>query len=281
MHKYLRFFVVPFATLMGILGFLGTYLLISKGFSYSWLGATIASFAPSLFITSFYVRQKGRTTRHVIWVLTCLAAGAALVLTGIFQQEPILWPAILVLGSAVGWYFYSYVYSTFNDRDQQTLAVGNPLPDFNLENVEGKTIPSSSFRGHPSLFVFYRGNWCPLCVAQVKELAGQYRKIKETGTEVYMISPQSAKHTQKMANKFDAPMQFLRDPELAAAKQLGIFHEAGLPLGMEPLGYEQDTVLPTAVITDAAGKIVYSDLTDNYRVRPEPEAFLKILNELN
>ena len=37
--------------------------------------------------------------------------------------------------------------------------------------------------------------------------------------------------------------------------------------------------MPTVVITDANGKIIFRDLTDNYRVRPEPETFLKILDK--
>ena len=58
-----------------------------------------------------------------------------------------------------------------------------------------------------------------------------------------------------------------------AATQLGILDKWGTPMGMQVLGYESDTVLPTTVLTDSRGHIVYSDQTDNYRVRPEPEAF--------
>ena len=47
---------------------------------------------------------------------------------------------------------------------------------------------------------------------------------------------------------------------------------------LQRLGYEADTVLPTAVVTDASGRILLSDQTDNYRVRPEPETFLAILD---
>ena len=55
--------------------------------------------------------------------------------------------------------------------------------------------------------------------------------------------------------------------------------ENGLPAGMEILGYDKDTVYPTVLITDADGRIIYSDLTNNYRIRPEPEEFIKLLNE--
>ena len=36
-------------------------------------------------------------------------------------------------------------------------------------------------------------------------------------------------------------------------------------------------MLPTLVVTNERGTILYSDQTDNYRVRPEPDIFLAIL----
>jgi hypothetical protein len=35
-------------------------------------------------------------------------------------------------------------------------------------------------------------------------------------------------------------------------------------------------VLPTALFINAEGAIVYSDQTSNYRVRPEPEEYLRV-----
>ena len=51
-----------------------------------------------------------------------------------------------------------------------------------------------------------------------------------------------------------------------------------MPLGMEIFGYKSETVLPTVIITDEEGKILFLDQTDNYRVRPEPETFFEVLN---
>lgn len=43
------------------------------------------------------------------------------------------------------------------------------------------------------------------------------------------------------------------------------------------LGYEGDTVLPTLVVVDAEGRIVFADQTDNYRIRPTPDTVLAAL----
>ena len=94
-----------------------------------------------------------------------------------------------------------------------------------------------------------------------------------------MISPQSHRHTKSLAKKFDVGFHFLVDVQNKVAKQLRIDAENSLPFGLQVFGYENDTVLPTVLITNSKGKIIFADLTDNYRVRPEPATFLRILDE--
>ena len=72
------------------------------------------------------------------------------------------------------------------------------------------------------------------------------------------------------------PFHFLVDADHEASKRLGIFAKDGLPAGLQVLGYRSDTVWPTVIMTDADGTILFADLTDNYRVRPEPDAFLAV-----
>ena len=99
------------------------------------------------------------------------------------------------------------------------------------------------------------------------------------GVKILFISPQNQKHTADLAKKFDVPCEFLSDNGNQAADKLGIAADGGLPIGIEAFGYDSDTVLPTAVIIDVNGKIIYSDQTTNYRVRPEPQEYLKILEK--
>lgn len=61
-------------------------------------------------------------------------------------------------------------------------------------------------------------------------------------------------------------------------KSIYVTAKNGLPFGMQLLGYDSDTVMPTVIITDDEGKIIFADLTDNYRVRPEPETFMRVLS---
>ena len=44
--------------------------------------------------------------------------------------------------------------------DLDRIEVGRPAPDFTLENMDGKQVSLSDFRGKKSvILVFYRGQW--------------------------------------------------------------------------------------------------------------------------
>jgi peroxiredoxin len=184
-------------------------------------------------------------------------------------------PTFAIVGFA-GFLIYDYWYSSF-DRAASLLRVGDILPEFELKDVAGASVTSSSMSDRPTVWIFYRGNWCPLCMAQIKEIVAQYQELEELGVRVALVSPQPHRFSQALARKFDVAFEYLTDEKNRAAKVLGIAHLHGLPAGMQALGYDSDTVLPTVIITGESGKILWVHETDNYRVRPEPETYLEVL----
>jgi len=245
----------------------------------SWLGLALAAFSPLVFFIKAFAFKSPRTPRHPVEYSVLSGLGLVVTMAMSFRYGQAagaihVWAGITLLA----WLVYLRWYSVFRGRDAQALQVGSVLPEFRLESQDGHVVSSESFKAKSHLLVFYRGNWCPFCTAQIEELAAAYRRLKEKGISVILISPQSIKKNQALAARFDVPMIFLRDRQNAAAKQLGILHEWGTPMGMQVLGYESDTVLPTVVLTDEQGQIVFSDQTDNYRVRPEPTAIEALLS---
>ncbi len=183
----------------------------------------------------------------------------------------------LALGGFVGFLIYSFWYSSFTGRGSGMLKPGQTLAQFVLRNVDGEKINSTDLRGRPHIFMFFRGNWCPLCMAQIKELAQAYQQIEACGARVALVAPQPHRNTKALAKKFDVDFDFYTDKGNKAARILGIANAWGTPFGMQVLGYSSETVLPTVIITDPDGVILWADETDNYRVRPEPETFLSVL----
>ena len=245
-----------------------------------WLGLALTAFAPLVFFIKAFLFKSARTPRHPFEYTILSALGLAATIAISHRYGPAagfihIWAGV----TFVSWIIYLRWYSVFQGRNSQALKVGIMLPDFELESLDGQVVSSESFKAKPHLLLFYRGNWCPFCTAQITELASVYQRLEAAGVQVVLISPQSAGKSQQLAKKINAPMTFLRDRDNAAASKLGILHEWGTPMGMQALGYNSDSVMPTVVLTDKRGNIIYSDQTDNYRVRPEPEVFEKLIAE--
>ena len=182
----------------------------------------------------------------------------------------------LLVGTG-GSLLYIFWYSRF-DAAPATLAAGQKLPAFTLIDAQGRRVHSAELTERPAVWMFFRGNWCPLCMAQIREIAAEYRALQQRGVELLLVSPQPERNTAELARRFDVPLRFFTDRDNAAARTLGIVVDGGLPAGLQALGYDADVPRPTVLITDAGGRIVYSDLTDNYRIRPEPGEFLRVID---
>ncbi len=245
--------------------------------SLAWLGAAVATVALPLQLVGFYALRKGRTSRNLT-VTTAIAAVATLVAVVASILAGMGWAAVIAILGLLSTQFYARWYSRLDRQRQAGLEVGARLPHFDVVDIDGTSVSSESFLGKPTALMFIRGNWCPLCVAQVRELAGQYQSLAERGIEVALISPQSLDETRALADRFNVAFCYLSDPGASAARALGILHEGGVPPGVTQLGYEADTVFPTVIVIDESGTIVFSDQTDDYRVRPEPALFIAALD---
>ena len=250
-------------------GFVGGHLM-------GWM-SLIASLPPLAFFIRLFASPIPRTSVESGLVAAISAAG---VIATYFAHtdSAASYMRLVALACLLGWGIYILWYSKFapvTDAPQQ----GELLPDISLSDTDKKVWTREQLTATPAIFMFYRGNWCPFCVAQIKELAAHYREIAARGVKIFLISPQSQGNSVALANKFDVPMNFMRDEDNSAAKILGIYVKNGLPAGLQVLGYDSDVPRPAVFITHQGGKIAYSDITENYRLRPEPDAFIAVINE--
>ena len=256
-----------------------TISLINSGDYISW-GGVILTTAPFILVISrvMLFKSTARTSARFP-VLTVLAVAGVIVAAWGYAGGGSPLAPLLGLGGLAGFLVYAYWYSSFSERASRQLQPGQSLPEFELLDIAGESVSSSTLTDRPVIWMFYRGNWCPLCMAQIKEIAGQYQQLQDMGVRVALVSPQPHKFTVGLASKFDVAFDFLTDEQNKAARTLGIAHPDGLPMGMQVLGYDSETVLPTVIITDTGGRILWAHETDNYRIRPEPELFLAVLRE--
>lgn len=278
MNLLRSFFISTFMMLLvAIAGYSG-WMLYHGGNPLAWSGALLTA-APLMTVITWLMMFKSvaRTSAHfpLLNVLGVVGVGSAVwawYIQGADLQAPVL--------ASVGWagfVVYAYWYSSFGRKPSAQLRVGVTLPRFTVKDSDGATIGSAMLTDRPAVLIFYRGNWCPLCMAQVRELVDRYQDLRAIGVRVALISPQPHRNTMALARKFGVDFDFLTDEGNVAARTLGIANAHGLPMGMQMMGYDSETVLPTVVITDGNGKIVWTHETDNYRIRPEPDVYLEVL----
>ncbi len=253
--------------------------LLGDGNAIAWSGVLLST-APFMMVLSWLMLAKpaARTSRNLPVITLLAVAGLVFSLWGWNQQQADFLSVKLAGAGLVGFLIYVFWYSAYNNRSSR-IILGQLLPNFSLQATNGQIVTNKDFIGKASILMFYRGNWCPLCMAQIKEVARQYDQLREANVRVALISPQPHKNTMKLAEKFHVGFEFYIDEGNQAARTLGVSQSFGVPIGLQALGYDSETVLPTVVITDAKGNVIWLHETDNYRIRPEPETFLQILRE--
>ncbi|MBH0022982.1 redoxin domain-containing protein [Salinibacterium sp. SWN248] len=238
-----------------------------------WLAAALPWVAYALYLALLMTRVVVVQRRHP-WVQ--LAVSGVAIFAAILAGPLAVLVAVLGLAVILG---YNYWYSV-QHVSTEPVRVDEPLPLFPLTTVDGAAVDSSVFTQQPHVLMFIRGNWCPFCMAQVAQIADQYRELDRRGVAVAIISPQKPADTVELSQRFDIPVNFYIDTDGAAAAALDLVQPGGTPVIFSagaPAG--GDTVVPTVIITDASGTVLWAEQTDNHRVRPEPTTFLDVLDQ--
>jgi len=265
----------------------GSYDLFQNGSNLVSIGILLSALPISVGgISMMLFNNLARTSAHLPIFSILAVIGLVITILGYFdyrtseQSGSNLIGLCFSIGSFASFFLYNYWYSLWSRGDNQKLEIGKSLPRFTVHDIDSNIVSSEEFLGKPAIFLFYRGNWCPFCMAQIKEIAAKYQEIIKMGCEVVLISPQPAKSTIKLSKKFEVPLIFLRDEGGRAAKKLGINSVRGLPAGMEVLGYEKDVPYPSVIVTNQKGLIIYLSLPENYRRRPQPDEFIRELAKI-
>ncbi len=257
------------------------YIFIGKLALWSALGLGLSAGTYLLFFAALFIVPTARTSANLPLVSLAILLGVGISIYGYFITPMTIsfLPLILSISTGFAWLVYIFWYSKFTNRNDKDLKKGSVLPYFESKNENGEIVNSNHFKGKHTVWLFFRGNWCPLCMAQIKEVANQYQEMEKKGIQTVLISPQREGHTKKLSTQFNVPFKFLVDADFTIAKQLGLLHKGGLPFGLQVFGYDSDTVMPTVLITNKNNELIYVDQTENYRVRPEPSSFLKVVED--
>ncbi|MGH7555506.1 MAG: thioredoxin-dependent thiol peroxidase [Longimicrobiales bacterium] len=121
-------------------------------------------------------------------------------------------------------------------------AVGEPAPDFELPDQDGRPVRLADFRGHKVVLYFYPKDDTPGCTTQACDLRDRTEALDARGAVVLGVSPDSPKSHTKFRTKYALPFTLLADTEHAVADRYGVWVEKSM-YGRTYWGTERTTFL--------------------------------------
>ncbi|MHB9145704.1 MAG: peroxiredoxin [Symbiobacteriia bacterium] len=154
-----------------------------------------------------------------------------------------------------------------------TLKVGDTAPDFTLKGTgEKEDITLSELGGKPTVVLFFPFAFSPVCTDELCSVQSEWDLYESLGAQVLGISVDSL-YTQKAfasANKINFPL--LADFNKEVAPKYGAFYEQ--------LGPWKGVAKRAAFVVDRNGKVAYAWVSDDPKVKPDPNAIRTVLSGL-
>jgi len=149
------------------------------------------------------------------------------------------------------------------------LKVGDPAPDFAVQNDRGETVRLSDLRGKRVVLYFYPKDNTPGCTTQACNFRDSYPAITEKNAVVLGVSPDSAKSHGNFKAKYELPFPLLVDTDHKLSEAYGVWQLKKM-MGREYMG-----VLRSHFVIDENGRIADAQ----YNVKA-PESAAKALKAL-
>jgi peroxiredoxin len=171
------------------------------------------------------------------------------------------------------------------------LSVGSKVPEFQLQDHDGKIASSSDLLAKGRLVLcFIRGRWCPFCVGQMEAMNLVLPEIAEAGATLAAISPQTVQQSFFMRDQHKLRFPLLSDAGNKVARQFGLSYRVpeeqktvyqrvfvNLPLVNGNGDDSWELPIPATYIIDRDGTVLYASANEDYTERPEPQDLLHLL----
>jgi peroxiredoxin len=145
------------------------------------------------------------------------------------------------------------------------VKAGDSAPAFTLKDAQGTDVSLASLTatGKVALVFFRSADWCPFCIAQLKELQANLPQFDAAGLKVVGISYDSVETLAKAAARHQLTFTLLSDAGSATIDAYGIRN-------LEAKGRASGVPHPAVFIVDETGVIQARLMHDGYKTRPTP-----------
>ena len=197
--------------------------------------------------------------------------GVALSLAALWFADGLGESAVAVAAFAISGFFLGLTFASKLPRQEPAAAVGRLAPDFVATDVDGARFRLADLRGTPVLLKFFRGAWCPYCVAELRDFDAQASGFESLGVRLVAVSPDRPDELAKLARSRAWRILLLADPANDAAHHYNLQNRNFTP----KRGPFRELVIPTSILVDAGGRVRWIDMARDFRQRASAASVLE------
>jgi peroxiredoxin len=167
------------------------------------------------------------------------------------------------------------------------LSIGDRAPDFSLPNAYGDKISlSDKLKSGPVVIKFYRGEWCPICNLDLREVQKYIPQYKSLKASVIAISPQSPDDALSAVQNNELQFEVLSDANQKVIKSYNLQFDPGEDYHMRRdltiLNGDgsKNIPVPATFIVNTSQIIIAAHVEANYTERMNPQKILEALEKM-
>jgi len=178
-------------------------------------------------------------------------------------------------------------------EEVKSLQVGDIIPDVTLTNADGSEFKLKQLvKNQPTVLIFYRGGWCVYCNRQLGELKKIEQPLQKMGYQIVAVSPDKIEKIRDSLKKYDLKYMLVSDRDASAIQAFGLAfkvddatygkYKKDFGLDLEEYSAKPHHLLPVPAVfvLDQKGKIYFTYMNPDYRVRVDSQALLTAATQL-
>ena len=197
-------------------------------------------------------------------------AGSLLAVAALLSHPGAVGYVVAGFGLLLGGFFSFLTFMSGLPDQRAAAAVGSRAPDFQALDADGREFRLSGLEGSRVLLKFFRGTWCPYCVADLRLWNERRAELRELGLRLVAVSHDSVEDLRRFKRGHDWDMTLVADPELEIIRRYNLQNRNFTPKG----GPFRDMAIPAAILIDTDGKVLWMSQATDFRVRRHPHEVL-------
>jgi len=188
--------------------------------------------------------------------------------------------ALTALGLGVVWIIAKRTELRLRGSKHLKLRVGDRIPAMSVLTTEGEQVTEQDLiASAPALIALYRGWWCPSSKSQLDELVRDHEYLSQAGLTIFAASVDEPAEAVPLQQRVGDKITILCSVPESLLDEIGILDHRGAPWYDRILfgAAKQDISMPSALVIDGSGRIVFAYRSTRVDDRARPADILASL----